>query len=169
MMMSDTKDDEVVRQIEHEDVRAEVVEAFPPKKSIYDVFGTDTAREKSGAVFEYGDIKVRVARAGGANDRFTRLTIQKMQPYRRMLQAQQNKLDANTIALLRTIQTEVFAETVVLGWDGIADREGKDIPFSKVNCLQLLQQLPDFFDQLSGFAQDMSNFQSSVDESDVKN
>lgn len=138
-------------------------------KSIFDVFGTDTKREKEGAIFEYGDIKVRVARAGGANAKFNRLMIAKMQPYRRLLQAQQNKIDDHTVALLRRIQTEVFAEAVVLGWEGVFDRDGAPIPYSKPDCLKLLQALPDFFDPLAVFAQDMSNFQGGIDENDVKN
>lgn len=148
---------------------APAVSTGPKKRSIYDTFGTDTKRETGGAMLEYGDMKFRVARAGGANKRYNSLLVAKMQPYRRVLAAQQNKPDVQTLDLLRKIQTEICAEAVVLGWENVTDRAGVAIPYSKAACLTLFQELPDFFDMLSGFAQDMSNFQGGVDEEDAKN
>src|SRR5579872_2625402 len=98
------------------------------KKSIYNLFQTDNVKEREGVVVEYDDLgKITIARAGGANARYNTAIYQKMQPYRRQLQLKQNKLDDKTIKLMRRLNMELFAETVVLGWEGICDAEGVEI------------------------------------------
>lgn len=140
------------------------------KKSIYNLFQTDNAKERDGVVIEYDDLgKITIARAGGANTRYNTAIYQKMQPYRRQLQLKQNKLDDKTIKLMRRLNMELFAETVVLGWEGICDAEGVELPFSKEACLNLFNDLPALFDDLLARANDLSTFQAEEIEEDAKN
>lgn len=138
--------------------------------SIYAMFSTDTKLEQLGVWLDYSGFgKFRVARAGGANKAFTRAIAQKMLPYRRMLQAKQNKPDEAMLDMLRAIQMEVFAETVVLGWEGVTDVMDEAIPFSKEAALKLFKDLPALFDDIAQFAQDITNFNSPAFEEDAKN
>lgn len=140
------------------------------KKSIYSLFGTDSSKEQQGVVIEYDDLgKITIARAGGANSRYNTVIYEKMQPYRRQLQLKKNKLDDKTIKLMRRLNMELFAETIVLGWEGINDADGNPIPFSKEACLKLFNDLPALFDDLLARANDLSTFQNEEIEEDLKN
>lgn len=139
-------------------------------KNIYEAFATDATAEAQGVVVEPfpGAGKFRIARAGGANDRYQALLIKKLQPYRRQLQVQQGIPDAETVKAMRQIQIDLFAEAVVLGWEGVFGPDG-EIPYSKIACQKLLTDLPALFDELSGSATMLSTFQTAATEDDGKN
>lgn len=113
---------------------------------LYDLFKMDENIEKTGIVLEYGfdknskPIRIRVARAGGSNTRFDKLLEQRLKPYRRQIQT-----DTMDRALLEDIMMNVFAETVILGWENVDDKDGNVIPFSKENCIKLFKDLPDLY------------------------
>lgn len=152
------------------DETAADAEANTAQRSIYDVFSTEATREKSGTWLDYGKAgRFLIARAGGANKRFTQVMIAKMKPYRRVLQAKQNNPDAQALDLLRSIQEEVYAETIVLGWEGVKDVLGEEIPYSKEAARKLFKDLPALFDEIAQFANDLSNFQAEDTEEDAKN
>lgn len=136
------------------------------KSSIYDRYKTDKRIETSGVWFDYGDMgRFLVARAGGANSEYSRMLSKKMKVYR-------NQIDSGNIPedVLRKVTANIFAETVVLNWEDVHDEKGKVMPYSKENCEKLLVDLPDFFDDISAFAIQYSNFQiTEMDEADAKN
>lgn len=124
-------------------------------KSLYAAFQTSENSEKGeGIVLNYGDYgKFRIHRAGGANRRFGTLFQAKMKPYTRQLQT-----DTMDEDLAREISIEVYAKTVVIGWEGVVGRDGDELPFSEENCVQLLTDLPDLFRDIQAAAQDRSLF-----------
>lgn len=138
--------------------------------SLYQSFKTDENIEKNGIMLEYGTtdggapIRIRIARAGGANLKFARLLEQKTKPYRRQLQME--TMDQNVqVAVLR----EVFAESVVLGWENVEDENGKPLPFSKENCIKLFTDLPDLFADVREQANKSVLFRADIREIAVKN
>lgn len=134
-------------------------------KSIYDKFGTDKKAEQEGIVLDYGDgMEIRIARAGGSNTKFEKAVQQKMRKYG--LQAKHDLLEPEQ---QREIFREVLAETVVLGWDGMYDRDGEEIPFDKENCIQLFKDLPDLFDDVLEQSRKSSLFKQSVLEQEQGN
>lgn len=138
--------------------------------SLYRQFKTDTKLEKEGVLLHYGtnskgkDIMIRVARAGAGNDAYVKRMEAKVKPYRRQIQNETIER-----ALLTGILREVFAETVVLGWDGVEDENGKDMPFSKDNCVKLFTDLPDLFEDVQEQAQKAALFRAEIREADAKN
>ena len=84
--------------------------------SLYKQFATDMNVERDGVVLSYGknsknkDINIRIARAGGANIRYTKLLEAAIKPYRRQLQ---NETMDNGVA--EDITMRVYAQSVVLG------------------------------------------------------
>jgi len=64
---------------------------------------------------------------------------------------------------------EVYAETVLLGWTGVADENGTPLPFTKENCVKLLTDLPDLFRDIQEQAQRVANFRAADLEADAKN
>ena len=138
--------------------------------SLYDLFSTDAQAETGGAWMDFGDAgRVRVAHAGGSNKKYNRLMIAKTQPYRRVLAAMQSKPTDQSLELVRSIQMEVFAEAVVLGWEGVLGRDKQPLDYSKEACLTLFKELPNFFDDVVTFANSIANYHGETLDADVKN
>lgn len=138
--------------------------------SLYSQFKTDGNVENEGVVLEYGinkagkTISIRIARAGGANTKFAKLMEHKVKPYRR--QIQNESMDP---ALAEKIAKEVYAETVVLGWENVEDEHGKELEFTVENVIKLFTDLPDLYTDIQSQAQRTALFRADVLEADSKN
>lgn len=138
--------------------------------SLYKQFSMDQSLEKKGILLEYGEnsdgtmIALRIARAGGSNKRYERRLEKAFKPYRRQIQA--GTADEK---VLRRALIEVFAETVVLGWENVHDENGEPLPFTKDNCVKLFNDLPDFFDDVRDAASSYDLFRQDEMEVDAKN
>lgn len=138
--------------------------------SLYKQFKTDSKLEKEGILLEYGTnsqgkpICIRVARAGAGNDAYVKRMEVAVKPHRRLIQNETIER-----AVLTKIVREVFAETVVLGWENVEDENGKPMPFTKENCIKLFTDLPDLFDDLQESAQKAALFRSDIRSADAKN
>lgn len=138
--------------------------------SLYTQFKTDKNLENEGVYLDYGmnsqdkPIRIRIARAGGANQAFARAYEQKTKPYRRQIQT--DTLDPK---VAERIILEVYAETVVLGWEGVEDENGDELPFNRDNCVKLFTDLPDLFADLQKTSQNIAVFRAEVREADAKN
>lgn len=135
------------------------------RKSIYDKFGTDKKLEQEGIVLDYGDgMELRIARAGGSNTKFEKALQAKSRKYG--LQVKHDLLDADQ---MRELMREVLAETVVLGWSGMTDEQGNDLPFSKENCIKVFKDLPDLFDDVLEQSRKAALFKATVLEAEAGN
>ncbi len=104
------------------------------------------------------------AGAGGANDGYERALEAALRPHRHRIQA-----GRFTLAEQRRALIAVFAETVVVAWDGVRDRDGNEMDFSAGNVARLLADLPDLFEDLRRQAEDLRLFAAQVREADAKN
>lgn len=138
--------------------------------SLYSQFKTDKSIEKEGIVLNYGknskgkDIEIRIARAGGANVQYAKLLEAKTKPYRRQIQ---NETLENEVA--EKITQEVYARTVVLGWNGVEDESGNEMLFSFENCMKLFADLPDLWSDIQQQSQRSALFRAELLEQDAKN
>lgn len=146
--------------------------------SLYDKFETNTSLEKSGIELDYGpnnrlpaDSKgnhpvtiIRISRAGGSNDAYLKRMEAKAKPHRRAIQHE--TIDKETLA---KIIREVYAETVVLGWSNVTDRDGKVLEYSIENAMTLFKDLPDLFLDIQEQAQNAALFRVNVRDDDAKN
>lgn len=132
---------------------------------LYDRYEIDKNLENSGIWIDYGgDGRFLVARIGSGTSAYDKRLKYKMKPYRRQLD--NDTLDEN---LLLKITTETFAETALMDWDGIRDREGNILPFSKENAKVLFADLPNLALDLMGQARDFQNYLLAQREDDAKN
>lgn len=135
------------------------------KKSIYAVLETDSDLEANGITLDFGDYgKFQVARAGGANQAYNARSAAVLKPYRRQID-----VGAMTEERLRELLAVPFAETVIKGWEGVTDRDGNDLPFTRENCIQILKDLPALFDTIREHATSVSNYRKEEVEAAVKN
>lgn len=114
--------------------------------SLYQQFKSDANLEKSGILLEYGfnkagkTIAIRIARAGGGNSAYTKRMEAKVKPYRRQIQT-----ETIDLTVVEKLLREVYAETVVLGWENVDDAEGNPLAYSAANCVKLFEDLPELF------------------------
>lgn len=138
--------------------------------SLYKSFKTDANLEKSGIELEYGEnskgqpILIRIARAGGANSAYNKRLEVLTKPYRRQIQTEtiDNKV-------LEKIVAQAFAETVVLGWEGVEDEADNELAFSVDNVVKLFNDLPDLYKDIQEQAQKTALFRQEILEADSKN
>jgi hypothetical protein len=133
--------------------------------SLYKQFATSSKHETEGVWLDYGSGgRILIARAGGSNRSFQRALERTARKYRRQLQL--GTLPEETA---REVVIEVYADTIVLGWEGVTDREGKILEFSKANVIQIFRDLPELFADVQEQAQNLALFRESLREADVKN
>jgi hypothetical protein len=150
------------------------------------MFASDEAAEKQGIVLNYGGVKFLIARAGGGNKRFAEVFKEKAKPFRYAIDhGQMSEEDSNRL------MAEVYAETVVLGWETVVKgedgktvldakkqpktvkkvegKDGKMLDFTVENCTQLLVDLPELFRDIQGMAAKAENFRKEEEAADVGN
>lgn len=152
--------------------------------SMYEQFKTDAELERNGVEIDYGDFRVTVARAGGANKRFARVLESKSKPYRRAIQTETMNLELS-IGLLR----EVYAEAIILRWETKVNEEwliGIEPPpdvdleaveltnegllaFTRDNIVEVFTLLPDLFQDLQEQAQKIAMYRSHILDIDAGN
>ncbi len=142
--------------------------------SMYSQFKTDTKMETNGIVIDYGDFRVTIARAGGANKKYAKLLETKTQPYRRAIQTE--TMD-NELAI--DVLRQVYSEAVVLNWEtkcddkfkkGIEAPNGGDLLAAKpVNIVATFKALPDLFSDIQAQANKVALFREQVLEEDAGN
>ena len=113
---------------------------------LYQAFETNKDLENSGIELDYGKnskgapIRIRIARAGGANKRFAKVLDRLLRPYKRQLANDQLSDD-----VAKDVMIQAYADAVVLGWEGVGDREGNPMEFSRENVVKLFTDLPELF------------------------
>jgi hypothetical protein len=122
-------------------------------KSLYDLFETDDNLESKGIALKFGPATFFCKRAGGANTAFDAAFEAKTRNMSSRLQ-----LSALSNEQSDAILREVYAESVVTGWEGVTDREGKPLEFSVSNFVQVMKDLPTLWKALRTEAANHENF-----------
>lgn len=134
-------------------------------KSIYSTFSTSKEKEQDGIELDYGEVgSIFIARAGGSNKKFAKALEFRARPHKR-------QMDKGTLAedVANQLMIEVFADTIILGWKGIKDKEGSEMVYNRENVIKLFLDLPELFADVSEQATTMGNFQYEETEDDSKN
>lgn len=145
--------------------------------SLFKQFKTDAEVEKKGILLDYGPnkdlepvdgvhprIAIRVARAGGSNEAYLKRLEARAKPLRRQIQ-----METVDRTQLEQLVKDVYAETVVLGWENVTDVDGKLMEFNKQNCIKLFEALPDLFQDIQEQSQRAALYRASIREDDAKN
>lgn len=133
--------------------------------STYGTFKTDANYETNGITLDFGSAgKIRIARAGGANMNYKKKMMALTKPHRRAIQ-----LGTLDDAVFDNILHQAYAETVLLGWEGVTGPDGKPLDFSKENAIRLFTDLPELFSQIVKSAENAALFRVDQLEADSKN
>lgn len=143
-------------------------------------FKTSNKLETEGIWLELGTTRIRVARAGGTNQKYNAAMERVSKEHKRAIA---NELLTSQQSL--TILREAYIETVIKAWqtnvapegsieedwqDGIeADDGGELLPFTPDNVRATLIELPDLFMEIKEAAEKLHYFQQSRLDAAVKN
>jgi hypothetical protein len=140
----------------------------------YKNFKTDADLETGGVWFDYGLFRIRLARAGGANEAFTTLVGKKTKPYRRAIE-----LDTMDKKVAERLFMEAFCEAVVLDWEVQTDdgwRRGvhqpdtaEVLPVNLENVMWVFKENPDLYRECVSDANKLSNFLAARREEEAGN
>lgn len=129
--------------------------------SLYKRFKTDPDKEKEGMPVRFDDTTViTVARAGGGNKKY----VKAMERVQRKLNVRQPD-NSESMEILR----EVYADTVILSWEGVVDEDGIPMLCDKPNKIKLLHDLPELFTELRRVAESMETFKAAEIEESAGN
>lgn len=138
--------------------------------SLYNDFATAPNLETDGIFLDYGlnskkqSIRIRVARAGGANAKFAKVVEFKFRPHKRAIAN-----DSMDRKLADKLMIEAYAESVVLGWSGVEDKDGTELEFTVENVKKLFTDLPELFKDVQEQTQKFSLFRAETREDEAKN
>ena len=146
-----------------------MTENTEPKKalSIFDFCETDTGAEEEGRWF-----KNVMGAESGVHLKIRRMTSKKSAAIRRRLEVEFRKFRKGNEypeAIQEKMLIAQLSEGILLGWEGINDRDGSPIPFSIPAAATLLEQLPAFRLAVTMLAMDMDNFRVEASEEILKN
>jgi len=137
--------------------------------NLFGTFGANPTLEQSGVIVPYpldsgGVMKVKLRRAGLRNTEWKRSYNATVKPHEARIQS--GEITENEMQSLLAV---VYADAVVIGWTGIKDKEGKEVPYSKEMTIKLLTFFPDLFSMIIASAHDRANFQEADLEQTEKN
>lgn len=146
--------------------------------SLRKTFKTDLNAETEGvwvetAVNDHNNlpIKVKLSRMSKANKRYTKKLDLVTKPH---MSAIQN--DAMDNGLADKMLREVFADTILLGWENLPtseltgnDNDVDDLPFTRENALALFEELPGLYDDWEALAKKSAIFREVEKEKAAKN
>lgn len=125
---------------------------------LFEDYATNHDVESEGAVRDFGDFWIKLARAGGSNKKYSKALRKTTAPYNRAIDL--GKLPDE---LANKLMVTVYAEAVVLDWggDGMVDPDGQPLPCTKENVVRVLTELPDLFAEVRKAAEGMELFQQA--------
>ena len=140
---------------------------------LYDAFQTDPQLEKGGVWIDYGDFRVLLAYAGGANKRYINVMEKKFKPLRQAIAAGTIDNDRAQKMLM-----DLHAETTIIGWETMVDGEfkpgiegpnGDILPFTVDNVKLTFRNLPNVFNDLRTQAETIANYRTRNLEAEAGN
>lgn len=146
---------------------------------MFEQFETDANLEQEGVYVDYGDFRVKIAFAGGANKKFLSYSEQKTKPFRRAIAS-----GSFSEERAKPLMYDIYAETIVLDWEildgeddegeakwisGIPQKDGSVAEVTKENIVAVFKQLPALFNDIQETSKSISAFRKEDLEEDSKN
>lgn len=139
--------------------------------SIYSRYKTDPVLEsQTGVLLNYGpnskkkDFCIRIRRAGGANDAYFKRMDARAKPQRKAIQSETIGREG-----IHDLLKDVYADTIVIGWENAEDENGNELAFNKENVLKIFADIPDIWEDVLEQSQRAALFRQQVLEEDAKN
>lgn len=140
--------------------------------SLHKQFKTDTKKETEGVLISYEGAanedgtfpSFRVLRRGVQNARYVKAIERESAPYRRLME-----LGTLPAEVEQKVLRRVFCTSVLIGWENVYTEKKEVLPFTFDNAMNLFNELPELYLDLSEQAGKLSSFRIETLESDAKN
>jgi hypothetical protein len=129
---------------------------------IYDKYETDEKAENEGIKVYLDEALFYVARANSNNKKWSK-------KWARIALEKKGNTRVMTSEELRDLTKDIYSEAIIVGWENVVGRDGKEIPYNKENVKKLLTDLPDLFEEIAAVAQNAANYNKSAIEEITKN
>jgi hypothetical protein len=128
---------------------------------IYATYATDEDAEVNGVWQHLGDANLLIARAN--NPRYARMLTSLAEKHQLAL----DKGDDDSDALSNKLLIDVFAETILLGWENVS-YNGESLPYTLENARKVLAH-KDFRREVARLAESIDAYRVKVEEAQAKN
>lgn len=141
----------------------------------YEMFKTKEVKlSKQPAVLDYDKFKIFVKYGGPSNRAFIDGYNLKMRRFtRRQALADQGKLTDEAADLLEKDRTramaELYADHIIVGWEGVKDEKGKVMEYNRQNVIKLLTDLDPLFADIISQSAEEANFAEEERKAEEKN
>ncbi len=132
--------------------------------NLYELLETDSNAEEEGIWVEISD-GVRIKIASTDSKRYREKVIQLLKPYRKILQAGGRIPDNKQ----EQIAIDSIVDGLLLDWDGVTDRKGKVLDFSRDNALKVVTELKKFRELIAEIAGEAETFNKQALRDAAKN
>lgn len=146
--------------------------------SLRKTFKTDKTAEVEGiwidvAVNDHNGnpIRIKLSRMSSSNKRYTKQLNAVTKPHQAAIQN-----DAMDNDLARKMLQEVFADTILLGWENLPkseltgdDKDTEELEFNRDNAIALFTEMPDLYDDWEARANKAAAFREIEREEVAKN
>lgn len=130
---------------------------------LFEEFGANKDLQKDGKWVDFDGYKVLIAYAGEGNAQYENVLERKCLPYQKKLA--RKKVSKETRKKVHEAIVSTYAQTIVLGWEGIK-RGSTVLEYSPKMCEAILLELPPFFQEVHDYANELSNFQDAAADDD---
>lgn len=148
---------------------------------MYKAFDTKASLEKEGVWVEYGEFRVKVGYAGGANKKYVGYAEKKFKPLRRAIAT-----DALDDKRSRDVMIDIYARTIVFGWqvlvnkdadpdkdeswkDGIGMPDGSIGEVTPENIIIVFKKFRPLFQDIMTQADSIANYRAEILEEESGN
>jgi hypothetical protein len=133
----------------------------------FNAYAVNEQAEVEGRYFENGDAEFLIARAG--NDRYSRMISKQYESNKHILDDKStDAAKATGEALAKKITIDVMSKSILLGWKGNVQWQGKSLPYTVDNA-QMLLGLKDFQSWVATKSGAYQNYLLSTETEDAKN
>ncbi len=109
---------------------------------------------------------LHVRSATPENTAYLNATLKRTGKFSRQIET--TGINAKLLNMHRDNDRKLYSKYVIVSWENIFDSDGKSVTFSKANCLEFLNALPDWiFDGLRNFCGKHFNFIDNDDMDDT--
>ena len=116
---------------------------------------TDDSLESEGVELDFDGFFITIRRAGGSNIAFQSKMAEIIDSQGKDVSGKIRKVEDD-----KQVLYSLFANYIVVGWRGLKDEKGKEIPFSPKNCIDLFNSSDEIYIHVSTQSTQLNNFRN---------
>lgn len=140
-------------------------EIIQTPRNLWEEYETDPAAEEEGVLVTdiLPGVNMRIAKLW--NKKHTAAVKELQKPYKKILKAGMEIPDH----IARALSIKATAQAILVGWEGMTARDGKPLPYTEENAIEVLTCIPKIRDRVLEFASSDETFNKAEFQNQRKN